>query len=238
MKKILLNGVALMAFLLMATPVEAKGTAKVEFKGENTIEVGDTFTVYMQVADIRDTYDGVVSFGGNLVFDANKLEYVSSKGVETPYLFQMNEKSNYKIAGLDFTLDNGIKENLVIYEFTFRALQDGETTINFANAKLTDSHDYIDTIVAEKNILVTNAENKDVPVIENKIEKIKEEKIENKSSDTKRNVEKAENKSNVTIKVAKEENTKVTDRKEKETLMNTFKNVCNHLFSEIKKLFK
>jgi len=156
MNKGIKKGLFLMTFFLMITPVKAMGNAKIEFTGNTNVEIGETFKIDMIVTDIYDTYDGIVSFGGNLDFDENMLEYVSSKGAQNPYLFQMNENAKYKIAGLDFTLDNGIRENSKVYEFTFKAIKEGQTSINFKNAKLTDSKDYIDTVVLNKNVTINS----------------------------------------------------------------------------------
>lgn len=168
------------ALLLGWVPVEAKGSTTVIFTGSDVVEVGDTFTVSLSVKDIENTYDGIVSMGGNLSFDSDMIEYVSSKGIETPYLFQINENYDYKIAGLDFTLENGIRENLVVYTFTFKATKEGTATITLANAKLTDSQDYIDTNVITKKITIKAND------IEEKTEVSQEKKSEPKATETKK----------------------------------------------------
>lgn len=146
------------ASLFEAPTVYAMGNAVVSFESDSTVTVGEIFTVKMNVDNIENTYDGIVSMGGNLSFDDNKLEYVSSKGTETPYLFQINEDYDYKIAGLDFTLDNGIKSKQTVYEFTFIAKEEGTTEITLTNAKLTDSKDYITAEVITKEINVISNE--------------------------------------------------------------------------------
>ena len=170
---------AVVGALSLTSPVYAIGNATVSFDSDNTINVGDTFTVKMNVSNINDTYDGIVSMGGNLSFDNTKIEYVSSKGIDTPYLFQINEDYNYRIAGLDFTLDNGIKNNLTVYEFTFKALTEGNTNITFTNAKLTDSKDYINTTVISKQIKIISKSNTVTKVEE---ENTKNETIKSPSS--------------------------------------------------------
>lgn len=175
MKKKIFLTMAVVGALSLTSPVYAIGNATVSFDSDNTINIGDTFTVKMNVSNINDTYDGIVSMGGNLSFDNTKIEYVSSKGIDTPYLFQINEDYNYRIAGLDFTLDNGIKKNLTVYEFTFKALTEGNTNITFTNAKLTDSKDYINTTVISKQIKIISKSNTVTKVEEenNKNETIK-----------------------------------------------------------------
>lgn len=179
MKKKIFLTMAVVGALSLTSPVYAIGNATVSFDSDNTINVGDTFTVKMNVSNINDTYDGIVSMGGNLSFDNTKIEYVSSKGIDTPYLFQINEDYNYRIAGLDFTLDNGIKNNLTVYEFTFKALTEGNTNITFTNAKLTDSKDYINTTVISKQIKIISKSNTVTKVEE---ENTKNETIKSPSS--------------------------------------------------------
>ena len=180
MKNKLIIGTVLTGMLLGASPVEAMGNAKVEFTSRDNIQVGDTFTVSMSVKDINDTYDGVVSLGGNLSFDSTMVEYVSAKEVDAPYDFQINEDYGYKLAGLDFTLDNGIRENVTVYEFTFKALQEGNTTITLVDARLTDSQDYINTVVLGKDITISLKEEVVVKetVVDKKTEVESDKKVE------------------------------------------------------------
>ena len=140
------------SLLFSSTPVMAKGNATVEFTGDTNIVVGETFKVYMNISNVDNTNDGVVSIGGNINFDATKLEYVSAKNVESPYLIEINEDANYKIAGLDFTLDNGIFEDTNVYELTFIAKEAGNTVVTIDNVKLTDTEDYMNTTVVAKEI--------------------------------------------------------------------------------------
>lgn len=151
MKKKILFSTILASVLLTSVPVEAQGTANVSFISENKVQVGDTFKVSLQVSDINDTYDGVVSMSGRLSFDKEKLELVSGKAMEEPYQFQMNVNT-MMIAGLDFTLKNGFYATTEVYEFTFKALEEGTSTITLQKATLTDSKGYITNTVIDKNI--------------------------------------------------------------------------------------
>ena len=252
MKNKLIIGTVLTGMLFTVTPVEAMGNAKVIFSSNDNIEVGNTFTVTMSVADINDTYDGVVSMGGNLSFDSDMLEYVSSNGTETPYLFQINEDYGYKIAGLDFTLDNGIRESLIVYEFTFRALKEGTTTITLENAKLTDSQSYIDTVVLEKEINIqSNEEVVEEILTTNKLEEI----VINPSSiveiETNGNIN-----NNIKTDLVKDSAVKVTKKEikkeikeekivekditldEQEDFIEKVQKIINNLITQLKELFK
>ncbi len=157
MKKKILFSTILASLLLTAVPVEAQGTANVSLVSENKVQIGDTFKVSLQVSDINDTYDGVVSMGGHLSFDNQKLEFVSSKAMEKPYQFQMNINT-MMIAGLDFTLRNGFYDTTTVYEFTFKALEEGITNITLERAKLTDSMGYITTTVLDQTVEIEKNE--------------------------------------------------------------------------------
>ena len=242
MKNKILLGVMTLGLLGSTTSVYAMGNATVSFDSNNTVKVGDTFTVKMNVEDITDTYDGVVSMGGNLSFDNTKIEYISSKGIETPYQFQINEDYNYKIAGLDFTLDNGIKNNLTVYEFTFKALEEGNTTITLTNAKLTDSKEYINTNVVSKEINIINKkEEKQTPanikpVVKTELENTKvENKIETK---TKVEVETNKTETKEEIIVALLDNKINTNTKKEENVIEKVINNITNFFSKILNLFK
>ena len=242
MKNKILVGLMTIGLLSSTTSVYAMGNATVSFDSNNTVKVGDTFTVKMNVEDITDTYDGVVSMGGNLSFDNTKIEYISSKGIETPYQFQINEDYNYKIAGLDFTLDNGIKNNLTVYEFTFKALEEGNTTITLTNAKLTDSKEYINTNVVSKEINIINKkEEKQAPanikpVVKTELENTK---VENKiETETKVEVETNKTETKEEIVVALPDNKINTNTKKEENVIEKVINNITNFFSKILNLFK
>lgn len=220
MKSKLFIGLVTVGLLAPTTSVCAMGNATVSFESKDAINVGDIFTVKMNINNISNTYDGVVSLGGNLSFDENTIEYISSKGIETPYLFQINEKSNYKIAGLDFTLDNGIKNNLTVYEFTFKALKEGNTTITFVNPKLTDSKDYITTNVIDHEINIKNNEEINDKVVQSVTKSNYQQK--NKTKIEKKNNNKEINK---------------TNNNEKEFVQRITKNLTN-LFTKLIKFIR
>ena len=250
MKNKILIGLMTIGLLSSTTSVYAMGNATVSFNSDDTVTVGDTFTVKMNVEDIKDTYDGVVSMGGNLSFDNTKIEYISSKGIDTPYKFQINEDYNYKIAGLDFTLENGIKDNLTVYEFTFKALQEGTATITLTNAKLTDSNDYIAANVVTKEIDIIqknkNEELKNIEIPAINTESIKNEKEIKVEPENEINLNTEKENTEIVkqeeVESKKEEkNTivshQVTTQKEKSLIEKITKSVTN-FFQQILNLFK
>lgn len=248
--KLLIGGLLTSILFANAPVVDAMGNATVEFTGNNNVTIGETFTVYMNVTNINDTYDGVVSLGGNLSFDESKIEYISSKGVETPYLFQINEDYGYKIAGLDFTLDNGIRETLTVYEFTFKALEEGNTTITLANAKLTDSQSYIDTTVLAKEINIVEKEEiiiEEIKTVENKQETTeKETETVDKTIEVENKIEKETETVNEEVKEEEKienneeqlQQTQPEKVKETENFVEKIQKVFNELFEKLRNLFK
>lgn len=256
MKNKIIMVTLLTSVLLSTTSVYASGSAKVNFTSSDYIKVGDTFTVSMNVTDINDTYDGVVSMGGNLSFDSNMIEYISSKGIKTPYLFQINEVANYKIAGLDFTLNNGIRDTMAVYEFTFKALQPGNTTITLKNAKLTDSKDYINTIVIPEKIVISKEDTSDVLqknseefivekiVIENdKIISTKQSQTTEKNNKAvvensiKKNSDEEETKTNNDVNYINSE-IKQSKQLDEMPLIDKIQKVFNGIIENLKKLFR
>lgn len=230
MKKNLALGLITLGSIIFTPIVNAQGNATIEFRNNSNIQVGDTFTVEMIVTDVIGTYDGVVSMGGNLSFDKEIIKYISSEATTKPYLFQINEDYNYKIAGLDFTLNNGIKEDTVVYTFTFEALKEGTTEITLLNQKLTDSQSYINTNVVAKNIMIENKEgiteetyninqilvNENHELEESKVEELAKEKIESN--------EKSKVEDNKVIKdISKEEKQQTT----KKSILEQIKKVFN-----------
>lgn len=235
MKNKFMIGTVLTGILFTASPVEAMGNANITFASNTNIKVGETFTVTMNVTDIKDTYDGIVSMGGNLSFDNTKLEYVSSVELNAPYKFYINESYNYKIAGLDTTLENGINKTTNIYEFTFKAIEEGNTSITLENAKLTDSQNYIDTTVISKNIII---EKQVQPIIKNKVIEGKEnpiiKEIINNGSDK---IEETVDVIETNVENTSEVKNEVNEEREKEIFIIRFQKLFNGLITNFKKMF-
>lgn len=235
MKNKFLVGGIIAGMLFSTTPVMAKGNATVEFTGENSVTVGETFKVYMNVLDVEDTYDGVVSFGGNIEFDETKIEYISSKSGDAPYLFQINEEADYIVAGLDFTLDNGIRDDLMVYEFTFKALEEGNVTITIENAKLTDSTDYIDTTIISKDINIVK-ETIDVEEVVLETEELNNENDVVVNDEVPSKIESEETEETQEIEIT-EVDPVVTEEEVKENNLTILEKISNYISGIVSKLF-
>lgn len=194
MKKGLLLTLASVA-LLAPTSTFANGMATVKVAGNTTTNVDNIIEVNVKLTDIVDTLDGVVAFGGDLKYDKEYLEYVGSSKSEDTYEFLINEDI-LRIAGVDYTLENGIKEDTTVYTFKFKALKEGNTTVTFAEPEVVDTDaSEIESTVKPLNITI-NSKKETVKPVETKkvvkevkpveevktevIEEVKEEKVETK----------------------------------------------------------
>lgn len=211
MKKKLVIGL-IIATLFSSTPINvyAIGSASVNFNSNNTVDIGENIKVYMSIENIEDADKGIIGVGGKLIFDNNKLEFIEAKTVNTPYDFWFNPKSN-KLAGLDFTFENAINKNTTIYEFTFKALEEGNTTITLDEAELSDTlTKVLNTNVYGKEITITKKaiiEKEEVEPTEEKIIKKEDKKIEKEVKKEITNKEKLEKVNNVVHNLLK----KLTD---------------------------
>jgi len=173
MKKSLIT---LASVALLTSPLDALalGTTTVKVDGPKTAKVNDTIQVNVKLEDIKDTIGGIVAFGGKIDYNNEYLEYVGSTKSNTNYDFRINENI-LKIAGMDFSLENGIKDNTTVYTFTFKVLKEGNTTVNFVepDAVDTDTSDVTATVLP-LNININKEEVKE-PVITTSKVAIKEE---------------------------------------------------------------
>lgn len=168
----------LTATVLSSLPLNtyAVGSASVNFRSNDTVFLGDNIKVYMSLENIEDANNGIVGVGGKLNFDSEKLELIEAKTVDTPYDFWFNPKSN-KLAGLDFTFEKAINKDTKIYEFTFKAIDTGSTSVSLDQAELSDS---------KTNVLNTNVYGKNITITE-KVEEVKVEEPKNIHNEIKTN---------------------------------------------------
>lgn len=139
--------------IFIFTNVKA-ASATVEFGGNSTVNVGDNITISMYISNVNDAVGGIVSVGGNLTFDNEYLEYVSSTGASSPYAFQINTNANYIIAGLDPTLSNGITTKTQVFTFVFKAKKEGTAKVTLTNQKLSDTSSKVPATVIDKVITI------------------------------------------------------------------------------------
>lgn len=138
---------------LMSIPmtVNAQGVSTIKFEGNNNINVGDEFNVNMVIDNIKDTDKGIVAFGGYINYDKNVLELINTSQADNNYEVLINKSIN-KIAALDFTLTNGIKERTNVYTLTFKAINEGNTSITLTNGEVDDINGEVNFNVEELNV--------------------------------------------------------------------------------------
>lgn len=184
MKKKLFTG-ALVGLMSIPMVVNAAGVSTIKFEGSNTVNVGDEFTVNMVIDNIDGTNNGIVAFGGYINYDKNVLELVNTSQADNKYEVLINRNIN-KIAALDYTLANGIKERTNVYTMTFKAIGEGNSVVTLTDGEVVDTNSEVDynvealdvnakNVVVEKQETVAYEDN----YVENEVvEETKEDKVE------------------------------------------------------------
>ena len=239
MKKALFTG-AVITLLCIPSVAYAKGTAGVKFEGQNNVNVGDEFTVNMVIDNVNDTEYGIVGLGGYITYDNNVLELVNTEQGNS-YEILINRNNN-KIIGIDYTMENGIKERTNIFKLTFKAKAEGNTNITLTDGELEDRYDSIDFNVEDLNIS-SNEVIEEKPIVEEKIEVIEEKPVEivqnNTVSDTQEIVDtdSAEIKEEIAVKKPVKKAKKVVKKntkakKNENGFINFFKNLFGLMFKK------
>ena len=133
LKKILLTGA-----LAFAPVIVNAESANISIVGNNEAYLNDTVTLNVRVDHIEDVEEGIVAIGGDIVYDNEYLELVSATPAQNPYRFDGNSISanTYRIAGVDFTMNNGIKSDTIVYSLVFKTNKLGQTKVSFNNADI------------------------------------------------------------------------------------------------------
>lgn len=232
MKKKLFLGLIGMTLCLLPNNVFALN-ASVNVFGSNTVNVGENFKVSISINDVMGTDDGIESFSGQVSYDKEMLEYIGVVTNNLNYDFLVNEE-NLKLAALDYTMARGIKEDTIIYTFTFKAKSTGNTSISIDNLKVTDSKSYLDANVKSLNFSIINKQtttaksNISSRVITSKTAS-KNVVIENTTLTTER--------ATSTSTTTKANNVKI-EKNEKQTLAKSIKNAISDFINKIKNIFR
>lgn len=180
---------ALVSLMSIPMTVNAAGVSTVKFEGQTNVNVGDEFTVNMVLDNIEGTNNGVVAFGGYINYDNSVLELVSTTQGDA-YEVMINNRIN-KIAAMDFSLENGIKERTNVYTLTFKAIGEGNSSITLTKPELVDAN--AELVSANINGLYVNAKNIEVKneqnTVENYVEVAENTEIEEKNDTTESVVE-------------------------------------------------
>lgn len=232
MKKKLFLGLFGMGLCLLPNNVLALN-ASVNVFGSDTVNVGENFKISVSINDVMGTNDGIESFSGQVNYDKELLEYIGVETNNSNYDFLVNEE-NLKLAALDYTMVRGIKEDTVIYTFTFRAKSTGNTSISIDNLKVTDSKAYLDANVNSLNLSIINkptttaksnissrVNTSKITITSNKIESTTLTTNETTSTST-------------TTKV----NNVESENSEKQTLVESIKSAISDFINRIKSIFR
>lgn len=224
---------ALVSLMSIPMTVNAAGVSTVKFEGQTNVNVGDEFTVNMVLDNIEGTNNGVVAFGGYINYDNSVLELVSTNQGDA-YEVMINNRIN-KIAAMDFSLENGIKERTNVYTLTFKAIGEGNSSITLTKPELVDAN--AELVSANVNGLYVNAKNIEVKneqnTVENYVEVAENTEIEEKNDTTESVVETTvENKEINEVKKEEKIAKKVVSNK-KDT-----KNLFEIIIKFIEKIFK
>lgn len=230
--------VSFAAFFLALAPVKANGIATINVEGKTNATVGETINVNLKLENIKDTIDGVVAIGGDLKYDKEYLEYVGSLDINPNYKTEINEKI-LRIAGLDFTLENGIKEDSAIYTFSFKVLKEGNTSITFENPEVVDTDaSAITSNVLPLNITINSNNQEEVKTPEIKtVEKDKKIIVKEENSKT-NNVIEEEIKNNIVENEIKEETSKEEEHNNEKSFIDKFTDMLVGFFNIIFNIFK
>lgn len=232
MKKKLFLGLFGMTLCLLPNNVLALN-ASVNVSGSDTVNVGENFKISVSINDVMGTNDGIESFSGQVNYDRELLEYIGVETNNSNYDFLVNE-DNLKLAALDYTMARGIKEDTIIYTFTFRAKSTGNTSISIDNLKVTDSKSYLDANVNSLNFSIINK-----PTTTAK-SNISTRVITSKTSSKNAVIESTTLTTDTTTSTStttKANNVEI-EKNEKQTLVKSIKNAISDFINKIKNIFR
>lgn len=232
MKKKLFLGLFGMTLCLLPNNVLALN-ASVNVSGSDTVNVGENFKISVSINDVMGTNDGIESFSGQVSYDRELLEYIGVETNNSNYDFLVNE-DNLKLAALDYTMARGIKEDTIIYTFTFRAKSTGNTSISIDNLKVTDSKSYLDANVNSLNFSIINK-----PTTTAK-SNISTREIASKTSSKNAVIESTTLTTETTTSTSttiKANNVEI-EKNEKQTLVKSIKNAISDFINKIKNIFR
>lgn len=172
MKKNLLNKIILSGALLLAPTLVNAKSANIAIDGQNTANLNDTITFNVKINNIDDA--NIVALGGDIFYDSEYLTLVNTKSLSKNYKFDGNQISdnNYRIAGVDYTMENGITTDSIVYSLVFKTLKDGSTEVLFKNAELVNVDEtLVNATMSNKalNIVKSNENNTNI-IVNNSVE--------------------------------------------------------------------
>lgn len=255
MNKKFLSTVLLTSAILLTPSIANAESGNVTINGNSNAYVGDKVTLTVSVNNIDS--DGLAAVSGDVVYDSNILKLDNYKSSDVKYSFFDNklDQNTVRIAEIDLSGENLLKNNTILYTFTFDTLKEGETTVKFENCELVNSNaEEIDCNSINKalNITVKKDEIKDdilasqevkqdnsyVSSIKNtnKVNNDVKEEVKDRKEESKNEITTNDNvnDNNKEIKLEKKDTKKVSKSTSK-SLIKTIKIFISSLFG---KLFK
>lgn len=255
MNKKFLSTILLTSAILLTPTIANAESGNVTINGNSKAYVGDKVTLTVSVNNIDS--DGLAAVGGDVVYDSNILKLDNYKSSDVKYSFFDNklDQNTVRIAEIDLSGENLLKNNTILYTFTFDTLKEGETTVKFENCELVNSNaEEIDCNSINKalNITVKKDEIKDdilasqevkqdnsyVSSIKNtnKVNNDVKEEVKDRKEESKNEITTNDNvnDNNKEIKLEKKDTKKVSKSTSK-SLIKTIKIFISSLFG---KLFK
>lgn len=126
---------AVLLFLFSYLNVYA-GSATLSLNGSGEISVGKEITITLAISNISNVEGGVAGIGGELVYDKNYLEMVSSSGMAP---FAVKYASSGIVHGFSSSEDSrimGTSGNLI--KFVFKTKKEGNTTIKLIDSEVSE----------------------------------------------------------------------------------------------------
>ncbi len=158
-KRILLTLTLMLANMAI---VNAAGSLNATFGGSSTGTVGSNVSLNISVSNVTGSADGkVYAFGGNVIYDAEYLQYVSFTGANS-WTASTGTASNgkIKISSVDFSMSNGITSGNV-GTITFKVLKTGTTTVTMNTIEATDQGSNLTVSFTPKSLTLENAKSSD-----------------------------------------------------------------------------
>lgn len=143
---------SLCLFLFSSLKLSA-GSATMSFSGSSSVYTGNNIEVTLSISNVN-AEGGITAIGGQINYDANYLEYVSSQSL-SPITVRF-EPSTKKFAGLSMG-GTPITGSTGVIKLTFKAKQVGSTTVSFSGASISDSlSNSVSVNNPSKTISITN----------------------------------------------------------------------------------
>lgn len=133
------------------------GSVNVSFSGNDTVYVGDTIDLIVNVSNINGLTNGMATLQADLIYEDGYLEYVNSQDVSDDLSVSYGTKTKRFVAlGLG---GESISSSGNLLKITFKAKTKGTTTVNLSNTVVGDTSAIVHTAnVTPKKITIIDKE--------------------------------------------------------------------------------